>query len=285
LSAKEGKDEEDAANRFLLDGALLVVGADGVVAPGEVAWLESRTSGKWSSEELTRDLSKPEFRRELQQRVEANASILCHKLSELGRARLLHVMCDIALCAGGIPEAEFEVIDFLRQQLKISAELAQSVLSTANAESQGESKEEDAENAPPTATEAGKSFEQPRYRYNQRAHLDLLEFLTNYGAIRFCGGLDLAASLLNKPGKMNINGSMVEELYERGQMQEIANYCTCDVLDTYFVFLRTRFLLGDISLEQERDILGDAKTWALSRANANPGIAKYLTSWDKLTGE
>ena len=131
--------------------------------------------------------------------------------------------------------------------------------------------------------ETGKSFEKPRYRYNSRAHLDLHEMLTNFGSIRFNGGLDLAASLLNKPGKMHVSGNMVQKLYDSNQSQEIANYCTCDVLDTYFVFLRSRVLVGDISFDQEQDILHHAKTWASSRANENPGIAEYLTSWDRIT--
>lgn len=143
----DGKDEQEAANRFLFDGALLVISADGVVAPEEVAWLEARTSSKWSGEELSRDLSKPEFRQDLQQRLEANASVLRHKLSELGRANLLSIMCDIAVCAGGIPQSEFEVIDLLRQQLRISPELAQSVLNHAKASPRDES-EEDSEPGP-----------------------------------------------------------------------------------------------------------------------------------------
>jgi hypothetical protein len=44
LSELEGAKEEDAFGRFLMDGALLVIGADGVVEPGEVAWLQSVTS-------------------------------------------------------------------------------------------------------------------------------------------------------------------------------------------------------------------------------------------------
>ena len=50
---------------------------------------------------------------------------------------------------------------------------------------------------------AGKSFDQPRNRYNTAAHIDLCELLTNFGSTRFTGGLNLAANLLGKPGKMD----------------------------------------------------------------------------------
>ena len=54
-----------------------------------------------------------------------------------------------------------------------------------------------------------RSFEQPRNRYNSEAHLDLHDLLTNFGACRFTGGLNLAANLLGKPGKMEVQGHMV----------------------------------------------------------------------------
>jgi hypothetical protein len=49
----------------------------------------------------------------------------------------------------------------------------------------------------------GKAFDQPRGRYNVQSHLDLCELLTNFGSTRFTGGLNLAANLLGKPGKMD----------------------------------------------------------------------------------
>ena len=145
LSELEGQNEQAAANQFLFDGALLVIAADGVVALEEVDWLNRQTSEKWSGEELARELANPEFKQHLQQRLEANAVILREKLSEFSRAKLLHVMCDVALSAGGIPETEFEILDHLRRLLKLSVELAQSVLGHAKEDLGGESTEESEE--------------------------------------------------------------------------------------------------------------------------------------------
>ena len=66
-----------------------------------------------------------------------------------------------------------------------------------------------------------KSFEQYRNRYNVHSHLDLHEILTNFGSSWFRGGLNLAASLLNKPGKLDVQGSMVQDLYAAGKSSEI----------------------------------------------------------------
>lgn len=93
-----------------------------------------------------------------------------------------------------------------------------------------------------------KAYEQRRNRYNLASHLDLHDILTNFGATRFNGGLNLAANLLGKPGKMDVQGHMVQDLYDAGKLAEITDYCRCDVLDTYFVFLRTSVLLGLLPL-------------------------------------
>ena len=84
---------------------------------------------------------------------------------------------------------------------------------------------------------AAKSFEQTRNRYNLESHFDLQELFTNFGSTRFTGGLNLAANLLGKPGKMDVQGHMVQDLYNEGKLEEINDYCRCDALDTYFVFL------------------------------------------------
>jgi uncharacterized tellurite resistance protein B-like protein len=139
VSELEGKDEKDAANRFLFDGALLVIGADGVVEPQEVAWLERQTSDKWSGEALAKSLSSDEFRHGLRQRLETNAAVLRNKLSDMARAGLLHTMFDVALSAGGIPESEGDALHQLRELLGISGELAGAVYRAAKSEASDES--------------------------------------------------------------------------------------------------------------------------------------------------
>ncbi|EAQ80921.1 3'-5' exonuclease [Blastopirellula marina] len=127
----------------------------------------------------------------------------------------------------------------------------------------------------------GKSFELPRNRYNVDAHFDLHDVLTNYGATRFTGGLNLAANLLGKPGKMGIEGNMVQDLYDEGRLAEINDYCRCDVLDTYFVFLRTAVLLGMITLEREQALIEQTKTWLEERAAEITVFQEYLAGWGR----
>lgn len=117
-----------------------------------------------------------------------------------------------------------------------------------------------------------------RHRYCDE-HLDLLDFLTNYGAIRMTGGLNLLAKLLGKPGKMDTKGSDVYALHREGRIQEINDYCCYDVLDTYFVFLRTRVLMGELAPDQELQLVEEARKWIAHRALEQPHLKKYLDHW------
>ena len=126
-----------------------------------------------------------------------------------------------------------------------------------------------------------RSFEQPRNRYNTGAHLDLQDLLVNYGASRFNGGLNLAATVLGKPGKIDVRGDMVQDMFNEGKFGEINEYCRCDVLDTYFVFLRTRVLTGRLTLDRETEIIAQTKEWLLERADDSAGYATYLEHWDE----
>lgn len=124
-----------------------------------------------------------------------------------------------------------------------------------------------------------KSYEQARNRYNITRHIDLHDLLTNFGAHKVTGGLNLVANLIGKPGKIGIDGSKVQDMHDEGRDDEINSYCRCDVLDTYFVFLRTRVLLGKITLDTERMLVQEAKTWLESKADEIPVYREYLDNW------
>jgi predicted PolB exonuclease-like 3'-5' exonuclease len=126
---------------------------------------------------------------------------------------------------------------------------------------------------------AAPTYEQNRNRYNLRSHIDLHELFTNFNSTRFSGGLNLAANLLGKPGKMEVQGHMVQDLYETGLIEEINNYCRCDVLDTYFVFLRSRVLIGQLSIDEEQKIVAETKGWLQQMRDAVPAYREYLERW------
>ncbi len=124
-----------------------------------------------------------------------------------------------------------------------------------------------------------RAYEQARNRYNGDAHLDLYDLLSNFGAGRMVGGLNLLANLIGKPGKTGIDGSKVQDMYYAGEVGPINDYCRCDVLDTYFVFLRSRVLLGKLTLDAEHKLVLAAKEFLESQAENIPAYAEYLSHW------
>lgn len=129
---------------------------------------------------------------------------------------------------------------------------------------------------------------QPRYKFNLERHFDLMDFIGNFGAMQLNGGLHLCATLLSKPGKMDTKGSMVADLWQAGEKIRIDDYCLCDVMDTYFVFLRAMVLLGKLSIEQEHQMVLDAKQRLAQESEQYTGLEEYMEKfalWQRPTDE
>jgi 3'-5' exonuclease len=110
-------------------------------------------------------------------------------------------------------------------------------------------------------------------------HFDLLAWLNNFGAIRHSGGLHLLSKILGKPGKMEVSGDQVYSMWRAGKLQEINDYCMFDTLDTYFAFLRTLVLKGDLNLEREQKLVDRAKEFLTERTAELPALKEYLANW------
>ena len=82
-----------------------------------------------------------------------------------------------------------------------------------------------------------------RYRYSEEGHLDLCDWLADHGATR-SGSLDAVARLIGLPGKVGVDGSQVEGLFQAGELAAIQRYCLADVAQTALLFLRFRLLQG-----------------------------------------
>jgi 3'-5' exonuclease len=84
----------------------------------------------------------------------------------------------------------------------------------------------------------------PRAPDAHQRHLDLFDYLTNFGEFRLRGGLDLLLKMLGLPGKQTISGAMVQEYYDSNRLEEIHRYCRTDVIQTYLLFLRVELTRG-----------------------------------------
>jgi len=96
-----------------------------------------------------------------------------------------------------------------------------------------------------------------RYRYSEEGHLDLMDFLGDYGASRNAKLGDVAR-LIGLPGKVGeVSGAGVHDIYKstvdetdldvvRKKQGSVARYCLQDTIQTALIFLRSRFHLGKI---------------------------------------
>ena len=51
------------------------------------------------------------------------------------------------------------------------------------------------------------------------------------------------------------------------------------MLDTYFVFLRSRVLVGDLDIKKEHTLIEEARAWIEAKAQKHPGLGRYLSAW------
>ncbi|MGI9337191.1 MAG: 3'-5' exonuclease [Gammaproteobacteria bacterium] len=81
-------------------------------------------------------------------------------------------------------------------------------------------------------------------RYNTGRHLDLMDTLAmfQFGA---AAKLDNVAKLCGLPGKIGIGGAHVADAFFDGRMDEISDYCECDAMLTYLLFLRYQQLAAE----------------------------------------
>ncbi len=93
-----------------------------------------------------------------------------------------------------------------------------------------------------------------RTRYSETFHLDLLDSLSHYGAVRGMN-LDTLCQMAGIPGKFDVSGDQVMELYYQGQMEKIREYCESDVINTYLLFLKYELLKGMKTLPEYKQAL------------------------------
>lgn len=110
-----------------------------------------------------------------------------------------------------------------------------------------------------------------RNRYAEEGHYDLYDFLTNHGVHRLRGGFNVIAKLIGLPGKTEIDGSMVQQLWQDNRLTDIHRYCRQDVIQTYLLFLRIELMRGRVTLDQyERAMQRSEGFWEeLEKKEAN----------------
>jgi predicted PolB exonuclease-like 3'-5' exonuclease len=113
-------------------------------------------------------------------------------------------------------------------------------------------------------------------RYHTR-HLDLMDLLALY-QMRANAPLDEIAKLIGFPGKLGMDGGKVWEAWQRGEINEIRDYCETDVMNTYLVFLRFCLMRGDFTREEYDEEIRFVRAELTKTAKRH--WVEFLAAWD-----
>lgn len=117
-------------------------------------------------------------------------------------------------------------------------------------------------------------WENYRVRFSDRFHIDLMDHLCEFGAVRGLK-LDHVCSMAGLPGKYDVSGDQVMELFYGGEIEKIKEYCESDVLNTYWLFLKYELLKGNLIIEDyQRALATMQENLRTEKSYADPfGIA------------
>jgi len=127
-------------------------------------------------------------------------------------------------------------------------------------------------------------WENYRQRFAEGFHLDLLDSMGSFGAVRNLK-LDTLCSMAGIPGKYDISGEQVLDLYYTDKLDLIQEYCQSDVLNTYWLYLKYELLRGDLTLEDYCHFLREMQTKLPKRGYYEPfyhAIEKELDRYQDL---
>lgn len=118
-------------------------------------------------------------------------------------------------------------------------------------------------------------WENYKSRYDGKFHLDLLDHISDFRAVSGFG-LDGLCKVLELPGKFDVHGDDVLELYYQQEYNKIDEYCESDTLNTYWLFLKYELLRGNIQAEQYYENLKRMRTF-LNEGKAEASYSRIFS--------
>jgi predicted PolB exonuclease-like 3'-5' exonuclease len=115
-------------------------------------------------------------------------------------------------------------------------------------------------------------------RWDNEDHLDMLKLFA--GSSGMTPRLDEFAKLCGFPGKIDVKGDQVTDLWLDGNIQKIVEYNQIDVLNTYLVWLRLVYFCGKITEEEYMEEQDAFRAFLESEAaGRKPFISEFLAHW------
>ena len=113
--------------------------------------------------------------------------------------------------------------------------------------------------------ERGDKWNNYTQRYSIDWHCDLLEAFTDYNASTRIK-MSEVAGVYGIPCKVDVDGSQVEELYNKNEIEGIRNYCEQDVLCTYLLYLKYANHTGRITNNGYKKCVDNFREFIITQA-------------------
>jgi len=111
------------------------------------------------------------------------------------------------------------------------------------------------------------------------AHVDLQELLGYYGKGN-TPSLNEVAATINVPGKIDVDGGQVVDLWNENNIRKIVEYNEFDVLTTYLVWLRLAKFSGKVDEESYLNEVKIFKKFLENLLDEKPHLQKFLEKWE-----
>jgi predicted PolB exonuclease-like 3'-5' exonuclease len=115
---------------------------------------------------------------------------------------------------------------------------------------------------------------------NSDYNLDLADAM---GQFRDRPTLHQAATLSGIPGKLEVSGSSVSQMWLDGKLAEIVEYNECDAFTTHLLWARVAHFSGLLSTEQyltEQKLVRDLLEYEISQNRTH--LQRFVNEWDRL---
>ncbi|QWU80443.1 polysaccharide biosynthesis protein [Campylobacter novaezeelandiae] len=109
-------------------------------------------------------------------------------------------------------------------------------------------------------------------RFSENKHCDLFEAFGSYRGLK----LDLICAMVNLPGKYEIHGNEVLELFYENKLEKIHEYCESDTLNTFMLFLKYEFIKGNINENDFIDSLNAMKEFLMQKKQNRSYIDLFI---------
>ena len=127
--------------------------------------------------------------------------------------------------------------------------------------------------------QSGDKWNNYNAKYNLDWHCDLIDALSDFGSSARVKMNEVCA-MLNFPGKLETEGSMVEEMYKSRKLREIRDYCELDVINTYLIYIRYMHHVAKISKDSYNKMIDNLISFLQQENKSHFTI--FLDKWNKI---